>query len=98
MNPAYQLPVLFVLIGIGIAWLAGRRLLSLRSKPHPGWRKVTEGVFLLLLALAAAVIAASSGWNAVALYRFRHSPPGQTFLVSGHAMRIDCTGSGSPAI
>jgi pimeloyl-ACP methyl ester carboxylesterase len=98
MNPAYQLPVLIVLIGIGIVWLTGRRLLSLRSKPYPGWRKATEGVVLLLLAVAAVTIAASSGWNAAALYRFYHSPPGQMFLVDGHAMRIDCRGSGSPTI
>jgi len=98
MNPAYQIPVLFALVGIGIASLATRRLLSLRSKRYPGWRKATEGTVLLLLAVAAAVITASSGFNAAALYRFRHAPPGQTFLVDGHAMRIDCSGSGSPAI
>ena len=98
MNPAYQIPVLFALVGIGIAWLATRRLLSLRSKRYPGWRKASEGTALLLLAVAAAVITASSGFNAAALYRFRHAPPGQTFLVDGHAMRIDCSGSGSPAI
>src|SRR5579859_1082660 len=98
MNPACQLPVLFVLIAIGIVWLTGRRLRSLRSRPYPGWRKATEGVVLLLLTVAAAAIAAGSGWNAAALYRFRHSPPGEMLLVGGHAMRIDCSGSGSPAI
>jgi pimeloyl-ACP methyl ester carboxylesterase len=98
MNPASQLPALFVLVGIGVTWLAARRLLSLRSKRYPGWRKATEGVFLLLLAVAAAGIAVSSAINAVALYRFRHAPPGQTFLVDGHSMRIDCRGSGSPTI
>lgn len=98
MNPTYQLPALLVLVGIGVALLATRRLLSLRSKRYPGWRKATEGIVLLLLAAAAVVTAVSSGFNAAALYRFRHSPPGQTFLVGGHAMRIDCSGSGSPAI
>jgi pimeloyl-ACP methyl ester carboxylesterase len=98
MNFAYQIPALFVLVGIAVAWLATRRLLSLRSKAYPRWRKATEGIVLLLLAAAAVVIAASSGFNAAALYNFRHSPPGQTFLVDGHTMRIDCSGSGSPAI
>src|SRR5882757_6196922 len=98
MNPAYQIPVLFVLVGIGVAWLATRRLLSLRSKSYPGWRKATEGIFFFLLAVAGVLITASSGFNAAAVYRFRHAPPGQTFLVDGHAMRIDCSGSGSPTI
>ncbi len=99
MNFGYVLiPVLFVLMGILVAWLAARRLLSLRSRSYPRWRKATEGVVLSLLALAAVLVAGSSAFNAVALYRFRQSPPGQTFLVDGHAMRIECSGSGSPAI
>jgi pimeloyl-ACP methyl ester carboxylesterase len=98
MNSAYQLPALFVLVGIAVAWLATRRLLSLRSKAYPRWRKATEGLVLSLLAAAAVVIGASSAFNAAAFYRFRHSPPGQIFLVGGHAMRIDCTGNGSPTI
>jgi pimeloyl-ACP methyl ester carboxylesterase len=95
---AYQIPALLVLVGIAVAWLATRRLLSLRSETYPRWRKATEAIVLLFLAVAAGVIAASSGFNAAALYRFRHSSPGQMFLVDGHAMRIDCSGSGSPAI
>jgi pimeloyl-ACP methyl ester carboxylesterase len=98
MNPAHQVSVLFVLLGIGVAWLAAGRLLSLRGKSYPVWRKATERIVLSLLVLAAVAAAASTAFNAAALYRFRRSPPGQTFLVDGHAMRIDCSGSGSPAI
>ncbi len=99
MNFAYVLiPVLFVLMGMLVAWLATRRLLSLRSRSYPRWRKATEGVVLSLLTLAAVAVAGSSASNAFALYRFRHSPPGQRFLVDGHAMRIECSGSGSPTI
>jgi pimeloyl-ACP methyl ester carboxylesterase len=99
MNFGYVLiPVLFVLMGILVARLAARRLLSLRSRSYPRLRKATECVVLSLLALAAVLVAGSSAFNAVALYRFRQSPPGQTFLVDGHAMRIECSGSGSPAI
>jgi pimeloyl-ACP methyl ester carboxylesterase len=99
MNVGYVLiPVLFVLMGILVAWLAARRLLSLRRRSYPRWRKATEGVVLSLLALAAVLLAGSSAFNAIALYRFRQSPPGQTFLVDGHAMRIECSGSGSPVI
>jgi pimeloyl-ACP methyl ester carboxylesterase len=98
MNFTYQIAVLFVVVGIAVAWLAARRLLSLTSKCYPRWRKATEGILLPLLAVAALVAAGSSAFNALALYRFHHSPPGQMFLVGGHAMRIDCRGSGSPAI
>ena len=99
MNSAYILTsVLFVLMGILVAWFAGRRLSSLRSRSYPGWRKSTEGIVLSLLALAAVAVAGSSAFNAIMLYRFRHSPPGQIFVVDGHAMRIDCSGSGSPVI
>ena len=56
------------------------------------------GIVLLLLAVATLVLVGSSGFNLAALYRFRQSPPGQMFLVDGHAMRIDCSGSGSPTI
>ena len=92
------IPILFVLAGILVAWLATRRLLSLRSRSYPRWRKVTECVVLSLLTLVAVAVAGSSAFNAIALYRFRRSPPGQTFLVDGHAMRIECSGSGSPAL
>jgi pimeloyl-ACP methyl ester carboxylesterase len=88
----------FVLIGIAIAWLAGRRLVSVISGNYPRGRKLTEGLVLSLLALAAVVLAGSSGFNAIMLYRFRHSPPGQILSVNGHAMRIYCSGSGSPVI
>ncbi len=90
--------LLFVFIGIAIAWLAGRRLVSVISGNYLRWRKLTEGLVLSLLALAAAVVAGSSGFNAIMLYRFRHAPPGQILMVNGHAMRIDCSGSGSPVI
>ena len=91
-------PALLVLAGILIAWLSTRRVLSLRSKSYPAWRKHTEAVVFSLLALAAVALAASSGWNAIALYWYRHPPPGQSYLVDGHQMRIDCTGSGSPTL
>jgi pimeloyl-ACP methyl ester carboxylesterase len=96
--PYLLLPALFMLVGILVAWLSTRRLLSLRSKSYPRWRKATECIVLSLLALAAVVVAGSTGFNAIVLYQFRHSPPGQTLLVGGHQMRIDCSGSGSPAI
>ena len=91
-------PALIVLLGILIAWFSVRRVMSLRSKILPSWRKVTERIVLSLVALVAVVLAASSGFNAIALHHFRSKPPGQMYQVNGLQMRIDCTGSGSPTI
>ena len=88
-------PALIVLLGILIAWFSVRRVMSLRSKILPSWRKVTERNVLSLVALVAVVLAASSGFNAIALHHFRSKPPGQMYQVNGLQMRIDCTGSGS---
>jgi pimeloyl-ACP methyl ester carboxylesterase len=96
--PYVVVPALIVLLGILIAWLSTRRILSLRRKSYPRWRKITEGIVLSLVALAAVAGATSSGLNAIALYHFRNPPPGETYLVDGHKMRIDCMGSGSPTI
>jgi pimeloyl-ACP methyl ester carboxylesterase len=91
-------PALIVLIGILIAWFSVRRVLSLRGKTLPTWRKITERIVLSLVALGAMVVAGSSGWNAIALHRFRSQTPGKLYRVNGHTMRMDCTGSGSPTI
>jgi pimeloyl-ACP methyl ester carboxylesterase len=92
------IPTLLIIAGILIAWLSIRRLLSLGRSTYPRWRKMTERVVLTLVTVAAVAVAGSSGWNAIALYHFGHPPPGKTYLVDGRAMRIDCMGSGSPAI
>ncbi len=93
-----MVPALIVLISILIAWSSARRVLSLRNKTLSTWRKITERIAFSLVALAAVAVAASSGWNAIALLHLRSRPPGQMYRVNGHAMRIDCIGSGSPTI
>lgn len=89
-------PALLVLIAIAITWLSLRRMSRLRSMTIPHWRKIAQRVGLLCITLAAIVLAGSSAWNAIAVHRIY--PPGQLYLVDGHRMRIDCTGSGSPTI
>jgi pimeloyl-ACP methyl ester carboxylesterase len=91
-------PAVTLLLCLLIAWLSVRRLLSLRTKNYSGWRKPAERIALFFLLINAVVLATSTGWNAIALYRFRQSPPGQIYLVNGHKMRMDCMGSGSPTI
>lgn len=91
-------PILIALAGILIAWLAVRRMISLRTKGFGSVRRTTERIALSALALIAVLLAASSAINVVLFARFRHDPPGTIYKVNGHAMRIDCTGSGSPTI
>jgi pimeloyl-ACP methyl ester carboxylesterase len=91
-------PVLIALAGILVAWLAVRRMMSLRTKGLGMVRKTSERIVLSRVALITVLLAASSAINVVAFARFRHAPPGAIYEVNGHAMRIDCTGSGSPTI
>ena len=91
-------PALIVLIGILIAWISIWRVLSLRNKTLPKWRKLCEGTVLSCIAVIAIALASSSGLNAIALHHFRTRPPGKMYLINGRGMRIDCTGSGSPTI
>jgi pimeloyl-ACP methyl ester carboxylesterase len=93
-----MVPALIALISILIAWSSAQRVLSLRNKTFPRWRKITERTGFSLITLAAMAVAASSGFNAIALHHFRSRPPGQMYRVNGHAMRINCIGIGSPTI
>ena len=89
-------PTIVVLIGILVVWLATLRILSLRRRSYPTWRKITERIVLSLAALIAVAIAGISGFNAIVLRAKKL--PGKTYLVNGHGMRIDCRGTGSPTI
>jgi len=60
------------------------------------WRKTTECIVLLPIALLAVAVAGNSGLDARAF--LGSGPPGAMYLVDGHKMRIECTGSGSPTI
>ena len=91
-------PVLIAVAGILVAWLAIRRMMSLRTKVVGTVRRTTERIVLSVVVLITVLIAASSAINVVVFARFRHDPPGAIYRVNGHAMRVDCTGSGSPTI
>jgi pimeloyl-ACP methyl ester carboxylesterase len=93
-------PALILLIGILVVWLGIRRMLSLSGKSYQMWRKVAERVVLSAVVVVAAAVAGSASFNAVAQLWFRahNPPPGETYLVNGHKMHMNCTGSGSPTI
>jgi pimeloyl-ACP methyl ester carboxylesterase len=93
-------PALIVLFAALVIWLAIRRIRSLSSKSCRKWRKIVERVVLASIGTVVAVIAITAAFNAIALFVFRarNPPPGTTYLVNGHAMHIDCSGTGSPTI
>ena len=94
------MPAILFVVGIGVAWLGARRVLSLSKEPGNTWQKAVKCIALEALACIAAVVAFSSVFNAIALYRFRaaNPPPGAFYTVHGRQMHINCTGSGSPTI
>ena len=89
---------LFVVGGVLIAWLCITRIVSVRGKDYGRRRKISEWVFLSLVAFIAVAVAASSGMNAVILNHARAITPGGMYLVHGYRMHMDCMGSGSPTL
>jgi len=89
-------PVCIVLTGVLTAYLCTRHIFMLRRKSYSVWRKVAEQCTLSLLTLVAVAVAGNSAFDAIV--SSAHKPPGLMYSVHGHAMRIDCTGNGSPTI
>ncbi|MGO9336549.1 MAG: alpha/beta hydrolase [Terracidiphilus sp.] len=96
----FAAPAVLSLICIMIGWLSVRHLRSLPAKLSSRAFRAFDRLILFAMIFGSAVLAVSAGYNAVALFRFRefNQPPGQFYLVNGHRMRLDCVGSGSPAI
>jgi pimeloyl-ACP methyl ester carboxylesterase len=92
------LPALLVILGILIAALCLRRLLSLRDRPYSTARRFFERLVFSVIALVFLAIGLSSGINALLLHHERAPMPGRLYEVNGHRMRIECTGSGSPTL
>ncbi len=92
------LPALLVMLGILIAGLCIGRLLALRKQSYSTARRLIERAILSVIALVFLAAGLSSGVNALLLHRERASMPGKLTSVGGHSMRIECTGSGSPAL
>jgi pimeloyl-ACP methyl ester carboxylesterase len=91
-------PALLVVVGILLAGLALRRVLLLCARSFSIGRKIAEGIVLSLVALVALALGLNSAVNAVILHQYRAQVPGALYVVDGHRMRLDCTGSGSPTL
>lgn len=92
------LPALILVTGTLIGWLCLRRAFSLRARSFSRGRRIAEGFILSLVALVALVLGVNSAVNAVIVHRYRAQMPGALYMVDGHRMRLDCTGSGSPTL
>ena len=57
------MPSIFLVVGILLAWLSIRRMISLAGKPFRLWRKIVERILLSVVALVAAMLALSSSYN-----------------------------------
>jgi pimeloyl-ACP methyl ester carboxylesterase len=91
-------PILLVFAAVIIVWLSLRRSRALQTSSHSRARKITERTVLSLLCMVVLILAASSGINAILLYRARAAMPGKLYRVDGRSMRLDCMGSGSPTL
>ncbi|HTW49728.1 MAG TPA: alpha/beta hydrolase [Acidobacteriaceae bacterium] len=91
-------PALLLVVGILLAWLCLRRVFSLRLRAFSTVRKIAEGIVLSLIALVVLALGLNSAVNAVILHHYRAQMPGALYVVDGHRMRLDCTGSGSPTL
>ncbi|MFZ0337762.1 MAG: alpha/beta hydrolase [Terracidiphilus sp.] len=91
---------LILLLGIFVPWAVIYRLRSIPSKNYSKGRMSVELIVLAVLVVPLVTMAATTIYNAAAgtWFRMSHPEPGETYLVNGHKMHINCTGTGSPTI
>lgn len=93
-------PVVFLLIGVLVAWRAVIHLRTLPTRfPGKGFRLVDQVILGLMLA-GAAVLTVCATYNALSLLRFRemNRPASGMYVVNGHRMHLNCAGAGSPTL
>ena len=94
------MPAVILVVGILVAWMCVRRMLSLSSRGYGKWRRVVERIVLSTVVVLVAAVAGSSTFNAIAIRVFRatNPPMGNLYTVNGHKMQLFCMGTGSPTI
>jgi pimeloyl-ACP methyl ester carboxylesterase len=91
-------PAIVVLALILVACVVLRRVIKLKRGEHTRARRWKEGFILWPVAFFCMAVAALAAFNAIALYYYRHPPPGNMYKVQGCLMRLQCMGQGSPTI
>ncbi len=91
-------PAIVVFALVLVASGALRRIITLRSGDRSRTRRWKESIILWPAALFAIGVAAWTAFNAIALYYYRHPPPGDMYRVNGRMMRLQCMGRGYPTI
>lgn len=92
------IPAALVLV-LGAAVLCTlRRLLPINKSGRSPTRELIERTILWPLTLIFMAVGLSTAFNAIALYWYRHPPPGNIYQVNGHPMRLECMGQGSPTL
>src|SRR6266702_4307768 len=91
-------PAIVMLALLLVACGALRRIITLQRGEHLPAGKWKEGIVLWPVALFCIAVAALTAFNAIALYYYRHPPPGNMYRVNGRLMRLQCMGQGSPTI
>jgi len=92
------IPAVLVLVMCVAVFCALGRIFLLNQSGHSPVRKWIERAILWPFALICTGLALSTAFNAVALYWYRHPPPGEMYQVNGHLMRMQCMGNGSPTL
>ena len=91
-------PAIVVLALVLVAGWALRRIITLQRGEHSRARRWREAVILWPVAFFCIVMAALVAFNAIALFHYRHPPPGNMYSVNGRFMRLQCMGQGSPTV
>jgi hypothetical protein len=91
-------PAIIVLALVLVACGALRRIITLQRADQSRVRRWKEGIILWPVGLSCFAMAALGAVNGVALYYYRHPPPGNMYRVAGRLMRLQCMGQGSPTI
>jgi len=91
-------PAIVVLALVLVACVALRRIITLQRGEYSRARRWKEGIILWPVAFFCIAVGTVAAVNAIALYHYRHPPPGNIYRVNGRLMRLQCMGQGSPSI
>src|ERR1700678_459674 len=92
------IPAVVALVACAAASCTIWRLIQLNTSRRSPARKLIERTILWPLTLIFLAVGLSTSFNAIALYWFRHPPPGNVYRVNGQLMRMECMGQGSPTL